>query len=126
MAALLSQCIVVGSFFFNLSSLNKLDTQTTSAVNVARLLYSASAELLETVPYFFDFHAINDYPYFNKYPVTDLLVLGQAANRHHKNQLTVVFLSIHKHPKIWCCLDVPYYPQSCIPVWNFWLLLKLI
>ena len=65
-AALLSQCMIAGSCTFILNSLNKLFTQTTSAVNVAKLLYSASAELLETVFYFLDFHAIKDFPYFKR------------------------------------------------------------
>ena len=38
-------------------------------------LYSASAELLETVTYFFDFHEIRDSPYLIKYPVIDFLLL---------------------------------------------------
>ncbi|PHT30984.1 hypothetical protein CQW23_27321 [Capsicum baccatum] len=48
--------------------------QTNSAVTAARLLNSASAELLEKVVYFFDFQETSDSPTATKYPVTDLLV----------------------------------------------------
>lgn len=79
MAALLSQCMVVGSLTGNPSSLYKLETHTISAVNVGKVLYSASAELLETFCCFFDFHDIHDFPYFNKYHVMDLLVVGHGT-----------------------------------------------
>lgn len=48
------------------SSLNKFVTQTTSAISVAKLLYFASAELLEIVVYFLDFQEIKKFSNFNK------------------------------------------------------------
>lgn len=69
----------IGSINVTPSSLNRLATHTTSDVNVAKLLYSASVELLETVCYFLDFQEMGESPNFNIKPVTDLLVLGQAA-----------------------------------------------
>jgi hypothetical protein len=41
--------------------------------------YSTSAEDLETVTCFFDFHKINESPKKTQNPVTNLLVLGQPA-----------------------------------------------
>ena len=57
----------------NPNSLNRLMSQTTSATVEARLLYSASAELLETVNYFFDFHSESHI--FTAYPLTDFIVV---------------------------------------------------
>ena len=59
----------------NPNSLNRLMSQTTSATVEARLLNSASAELLETVDYFFDFQEISESPIFTAYPLTDFLVV---------------------------------------------------
>ncbi|PHU15563.1 hypothetical protein BC332_16768 [Capsicum chinense] len=48
--------------------------QTNSITVVAMLLYSDSAELLDTVFCFFDFHDTSESPSFTKYPETDFLV----------------------------------------------------
>lgn len=76
---MLSQCIVVGPSSNIPKSENRFVIHTTSAVSAARLLYSTSTELLEMVLYFLGFQAIKEPPNFNKYPVTDLLVLGYEA-----------------------------------------------
>lgn len=46
---------------------------------LAKLLYSASAELLETVVCFLAFHETNELPTLIIYPVTDFLVRGHIA-----------------------------------------------
>lgn len=60
-----------------LSSLINPYRHMISVIVVAMLLYSASAELLETVDCFFDFHENKEPLYSTKYPVTDLFVWGQ-------------------------------------------------
>lgn len=79
MTALLSQKIETGSSICMLNSLNKFVTQTISTIKQARLLYSVSVKLLETIACFLYFHEIWESPNFNRYHVTDHLVLGHDA-----------------------------------------------
>ena len=60
-------------------SLRKYKIHTISHVAKAMDLYLASAEDLETIDCFFDFHDTKESPMKMLYPVTDLLVLGHEA-----------------------------------------------
>lgn len=73
-------------------SLSNPNIQTNSATVVAILLCSDSAELLEMVLYFFDFHDISKSPYIMKKPVTDFLVKGHdAQSASQKTEITPFF-----------------------------------
>jgi len=52
---------------------------------VARALYNASEEDLETIDCFFDFHEIKEEPRKIQYHVVDRLVLGQDAQSESLN-----------------------------------------
>jgi len=54
---------------------------------VARALYSASKEDLETIDCFFDFHKIKEEPRKIQYHVVDCLVLGQDTQLESLNAL---------------------------------------
>ena len=69
------------------------------------LLYSASAELLETVCCFFDFQETSDSPNLTTYPVIDLLVLGQAAQSES-----------HQHDNSFAGLDYSHMPWPTVPL----------
>ncbi|OIT33097.1 beta-glucosidase 16 [Nicotiana attenuata] len=80
----------------SISSLSNVVSHTTSDTALAILLYSASAELLDTVFCFFDFHEIKELPYFTKKPDTDFLILGheaQSASQYTLNMLLLLLLS---------------------------------
>lgn len=55
---------------------------------MAKLLYSASAKLLETTVCFFDLQDTKDSPYFIRNSVTYLLVLEHAAQAVSQNAVT--------------------------------------
>ncbi|KAK4723098.1 hypothetical protein R3W88_013331 [Solanum pinnatisectum] len=74
-ADLLSVNTLIGSVTGKFNSASNLANHTNSATRAARLLYSASAELLLTICYFLDFQEIKESPSFTTYPVTDLRVL---------------------------------------------------
>ncbi|PHT58139.1 hypothetical protein CQW23_00502 [Capsicum baccatum] len=57
----------------------KLANNPSSATVEARLLYSDSAELLDTAACFFDFHEMSESPRLIVYPVIDFLENAQAA-----------------------------------------------
>ena len=59
--------------------MKSLTNQVVSEDAEAIARYSASLELLESVDCFLDFQDTGDLPNNNTYPVTDLLVLGHAA-----------------------------------------------
>ena len=59
--------------------LTNIESKKFSQVQIAIALYSASAEDLETVDCFFDFHETNESPMNIQYPVIDLLVSGHVA-----------------------------------------------
>ena len=67
------------SIMIDLKILNKLRIQTISQVEIVIVLYSASAEDLEIVDCFFDFHETSESPMNIQYPVTDLLVSGHET-----------------------------------------------
>ncbi|KAL4557732.1 hypothetical protein LXL04_035920 [Taraxacum kok-saghyz] len=69
------------------SRLNQANSEQTLRID----LYSASAEDKETVCCFLDFHAIGLPPNKMKYPLTDLLVKGQAAQSEsqYRNQVVL-------------------------------------
>ena len=56
----------------------------------AKLLYSASAELLETVCSFFNFQETKDSPNLMTYHVIDLLVLGKAVQSESHQQVSML------------------------------------
>lgn len=89
-AALLSQYNSIGSSTGALSSCNRPCTQTNSATVVAILMYSASAELLETVLCFFDFQEIKEFPNLMQYPVTDFLESIQDAQSASQKAVTLL------------------------------------
>lgn len=76
---MLSEQILIGISIFTSSSSNSPFSQVNSSIVAATLLYSASAELLDTICCFFDFQVIRDSPNLTAYPVTELLVFGKAA-----------------------------------------------
>ncbi|KAF3675525.1 putative F-box/kelch-repeat protein-like [Capsicum annuum] len=78
-AALLSLKMVTGSCSGTWRSLIKPISQVSSVTDEARLLYFDSAELLETVDWFFDFQKTNESPSLMVKPVIDLLKKAQAA-----------------------------------------------
>ncbi|PHT77139.1 hypothetical protein T459_20661 [Capsicum annuum] len=78
-AALLSLKMVTGSCTGTWRSLIKPISQVSSVTDEARLLYFDSAELLETVDWFFDFQKTNESPSLMVKPVIDLLKKAQAA-----------------------------------------------
>jgi len=61
-----------------------------SVTVVAMLLYSASAELLETVVCLLDFQDTTEVPTLMKYPVTDFLVRGQDAQSASQKAVRLV------------------------------------
>ncbi|PHU17253.1 hypothetical protein BC332_12948 [Capsicum chinense] len=67
--------VIHGTF----NSANNPVNHVNSARTEVMLLYSSSAELLDTVCYFLDFQDIKNSPKYTTYPVTDLLVFGHAA-----------------------------------------------
>ncbi|PHT49876.1 hypothetical protein CQW23_09623 [Capsicum baccatum] len=71
----------------NIQLLNNPCNHVNSAIAAARLLYSTSAELRETVCCFFDFQEIKDSPNFTAKPVTDFLVFGYAAQSESHQHL---------------------------------------
>ena len=79
--------------------------QTSSYTVEAMLLYSYSAELLDTVVCFFDFQEINESPNLTKKPDTDLFVFGHDAQS--ESQYTTIVLDLLlliKIPKPGCLL----------------------
>jgi len=104
-AALLSQCNSIGKSTLAPNSLNKPYNHTNSATVVAMLLYSASAELLDTVCCFFDFQEIRESPYFIPKPVTNFLDNKQDAQSASQYAVTFPeFLLLIRRPSAGCCL----------------------
>ncbi|PHU14574.1 hypothetical protein BC332_15779 [Capsicum chinense] len=81
---------VISAFAFSTENWNR--SKTSSIVVAAKLMYSASAELLDTVDCFLDFHEIKEFPIFTAYPVTDFLVRGHAAQS--TSQYAEIVLSV--------------------------------
>lgn len=79
MAEWLSQNKVTGLIESTCNSCNNLTNQVISVAACAMTLYSASDELRDTTAYFLDFHEMGEESSRIKYPVTDLLDIGQAA-----------------------------------------------
>lgn len=71
MVALLSQCKGMGRVMLIMKSVNKLCSHTSSLVVLDILLYSASAEDLETVFYFLVFQEMREWPKKTPKPVSD-------------------------------------------------------
>lgn len=104
-AALLSQCNSIGNEILALISCSKPCSQTNSATLVAMLLYSTSAEVLEMVFCFLDFHETRDSPILMQKTVTDFLDTTHEAQSASQKELILsdILLLINK-PKPGCPL----------------------
>lgn len=71
-------------------SFSRPSNQVNSTIVVAKLLYSASAEFLETTVCFFDFQDTNELPSLIMNPMTDLLVNGHDAQSTSQYVVTVL------------------------------------
>jgi len=90
MAVLLSVHTSTGLCTAISKSFNSPNIQMISVTVVAMLLYSASAELLETIDCFLDFHDTTEIPNLIKYSVTDFLVRGQDAQSASQKAVRLV------------------------------------
>lgn len=73
-ANLLSQSIGTGVVCRTTNSVSKLETHTTSVTVEARLLYSASVELLKMVDCFFDFQERMESRNLRRYPLIESII----------------------------------------------------
>ena len=78
-AAVLSLYITIGKTVGMSNSRKRPSIHVTSATVDARLLYFASAELLDMVLCFLDFQDINEFPSLTTKPLTDFLVMGKVG-----------------------------------------------
>ncbi|MFS8011924.1 hypothetical protein Hanom_Chr14g01314711 [Helianthus anomalus] len=79
LTARLSQKIAVGFTWVVSRSLRSHLIQRTSLTVVAMALYSASADDRDTTDCFLDFQETGAPPRIRRYPVLDLLVMGQPS-----------------------------------------------
>lgn len=108
------------------TSFNIPSNQTNSETIEARLLYSASAELLDTVVCFFALHKTNESPILIKKHVTDFLirvhaalVASQYAFAGQRNSLAWLFLHISYTSEsslhVWFLGACRNWPSGCTP-----------
>ena len=90
----LSQLRVTGVRLLMPSSWSNLTIHVTSEAACAIALYSASEELLETVPCFFDFQLMGEDPKRIKYPITDLLEVGKLPSLNQRRLVDLVELNL--------------------------------
>ncbi|XP_019236486.1 PREDICTED: uncharacterized protein LOC109216760 [Nicotiana attenuata] len=76
------------------------NNHTISKTADAMLRYSASALLRETVCYFLDLHEINESPSLTAYPLTDIRVIGHAAQSESQKAVSVSTFSLFNRTPI--------------------------
>ena len=77
------------------SSSSNLTSHVTSNAACAMVLYSASEELLEIVPCFFDFgQLMGEDPKRIKHPITDLLEVGKLPSLNQRRLVDLVELNL--------------------------------